>query len=350
MDLDCTDMTGIDGGPVRLAPLLGLDLDRRSPEQAREAVLCALDIDIRDVGGILEPGGSLARKISETEMIDAWGITYRSNGHHFEAVGRPLAGAGIDELERYPWPDPEKLDPSEIRRCADRARHYYKDTPYVVCARHPYYGVLELGCWMCGFDDFLYRLAGEPEFVHRFFDIILGYQRRVDEIYYAAVGPSVHFTTSGDDFGSQTGPLLSPAMFRSMVLPYLRERIQHIHQFTDAAFFHHSCGAIRPLIPDLISAGVEILNPIQPRAAGMEPSGLKTDFGDALTFYGGIDTQEILPKGTPEEVAAETRRLIRVLGRAGGYVLSAAHHLQGDVPPANVIAMYKEGASLQEAG
>ena len=343
MDLNSTDMTGIDGGPRRLAPLLGIDGSRSSTEETDEAVLCALDTDIRGVGGILEPGRSLARRVSATERIDAWGITYRFNGHHDEAVGRPLAGAGIDDLTRYPWPDPEQLDPAAIRGCGELSRHYRQDTPYVVCARHPYFGVLELGCWMCGFDDFLCRLAAEPEFVHRLFEILLTYQRRVDEIYYAAVGPWIHFTTSGDDFGAQTGPLLSPSMFRSTVLPYLEKRIRHIRQFTDAAFFHHSCGAIRPLITDLIGAGVEILNPLQPRAHGMEPESLKADFGHALTFYGGVDTQELLPRGTPEEVAAETKRLIRILGQEGGYVLCAAHHLQEDVPAENVIVMYREG-------
>jgi uroporphyrinogen decarboxylase len=350
MDLDGTDMTGIDGGPGRLAPLLGLHAEAMSPEESREAVRQALDIDIRDVGGILEPAGSLARRVSDMERIDAWGITYRHNGHHFEAIGRPLEGATVDDLARYPWPDPDKLDPAAIRRFADLARHYREETPYVVCARHPYFGVLELGCWMCGFDDFLCRMAGEPEFVERFFEIILGYQHRVDEIYYAAVGPYIHFTTSGDDFGSQNGPLISPAMFHDIVIPCLARRISHIREFTDAAFFHHSCGAIRPLIPDLIDAGVDILNPLQPQAAGMEPVGLKRDFGGRLTFYGGMDTQRILPQGTPDEVAAETRRVIRALGVGGGYVLSAAHHLQSDVPAANVIAMYREGGCIRTAG
>jgi uroporphyrinogen decarboxylase len=344
MDLDATDMTGLDGGPRRLARCLGLDIGRLGDEEAREVVRQTLDVDVRDVGGIIEPRSARRREISATERVDAWGIGYRFNGHHFEAVGRPLAGATIDDLARYPWPDPERIDPALIRGFADRARRYREQAPYVVCARHPYYGVLELGCWMCGFDDFLCRLAGDQEFVRRFFAIVLAYQKRVDEIYYGAVGPYIHFTTSGDDFGSQTGPLLSPGMFRELVLPCMRRRIAHIRTFTDAAFFHHSCGAIRPLIPDLIEAGVDILNPLQPRAAGMAPDALKRDFGGRLTFYGGVDTQELLPRGTPEEVAAETRRLISVLGADGGYVLSAAHHLQGDVPEENIVAMYREGA------
>jgi uroporphyrinogen decarboxylase len=342
MDLDGTDMTGIDGGPRRLASLLGIPA-RGTPQETDEAVLVALDIDVRDVGGILVPEGTQERRVSETERVDAWGIGYRWNGHHFEAVGRPLAGASIDDLERFPWPQADRIDPARIAAIREEARRLHDQTPYVVCARHPVYGVLELGLWMCGYDEFFLRMAAEPEFVRRFFDIVWAYQRRVIEIYYGAVGRYVHFTTSGDDFGEQRGPLVSPAMFRELVLPYLEERIRLTATFTDAAFFHHSCGSIRTIIPDLVGAGVRILNPIQPRARGMEPEGLKRDFGRDLVFYGGVDTQELLPTGTPEEVEAETRRLVGILGRDGGYVLSAAHTLQEDVPAENVVAMYRAG-------
>ena len=344
MDLGATDMTGIDGGPRRLLPELGVARPpNATDDEADEAALRALDVDIRDVGGILEPAGTVARQVSPTERVDAWGITSRWNGHHYEAVGRPLAGATVDDLDRYPWPDPERLDPALIRSIADKARRLYEQSPYVVCARHPYFGVMELGCWMCGFDDFLYRMAAEPDFVHRFFGIVHAYQRRVDEIYYAAVGRYIHFTTSGDDFGAQNAPLVSRTMFVELVCPYLEQRIRHIREFTDASFFHHSCGSIRPLIADLISAGVQILNPLQPRAASMDPESIKAEFGDSLVFYGAIDTQELLPRASAEEVAEETRRIIRVLGAGGGYVLSAAHTLQGDVPAANIVAMYRAG-------
>jgi uroporphyrinogen decarboxylase len=337
MDLDSTDMTGIEGGPRRLAPLLGVAEDD-------EAVLVALDTDIRDVGGIFAPPGELARQVSDTYFTDCWGIGYEFNGHHHEMVGRPLAGAGIEDLESYDWPQPERLDPAVFEQLAAEARDLRENSPYVVCARHPYYGVMELGCWMCGFDDFLYRMAGEPEFVHRFFEIILDYQKKIDARYYAAVGPYCHFTTSGDDFGTQTGPFLSTAMFRDLVVPFLAERIRHIRTYTDGAFFHHTCGSVFDLIPDLISAGVDILNPIQPRAKDMEPTKLKAAYGDRLTFYGGVDTQQLLPHGTPEEVAAETHGLIRTL--APGYVLSAAHTILEEVPLENVVAMYRAGAAV----
>jgi len=345
MDMGATDMTEIEGGPRRLAPLLGLP-SAGDGAALDETVLRCLDVDIRGVGGILTPSGTQARRLSDTEFIDAWGIRHQWQGYHYEMVGRPLAHATIRDLDQYPWPDPECIDREEVARLCKHARYLYEETPYVVCGRHPYFGVLELGCWMCGYDEFLYRLAGEPEFTHRFFEIVLTYQKRMDAIYYGVLGPYLHFTTSGDDFGAQAGPFLSPRMFRDQIAPYLAERIRHIRTFTDAAFFHHSCGAVRDLIPDLLAAGVQILNPIQPRAAGMEPDRLKREFGGRLTFYGGIDTQELLPQRTAEEVGAETQRLIGVLGADGGYVLSAAHTIQADVPLENVVAMYRAGAEV----
>ncbi|MBI5833672.1 MAG: methyltransferase [Armatimonadetes bacterium] len=333
LDLGATDMTEIEGGPRRLASLLGLPEDD-------EAVLRRLGVDMRGVGGILTPEGTGACRLSATEVVDAWGIRHQWQGHHYEMVGRPLADAAVADLDRFPWPDPERIDRAAIDRLRERARYLYEETPYVVCGRHPYFGVLELGCWMCGYDEFLYRLAGEPEFTQRFFEIVLTYQKKVDAIYYGALGPYLHLTTSGDDFGTQTGPLVSPRMFAEQIAPYLAERIPHIATYTDAVFFHHTCGAVSELIPDLLAAGVRILNPIQPRATGMEPERLKQAFGDRLTFYGGIDTQDLLPNGTPEQVRAETQRVAKVLGADGGYILSAAHTIGADVPLENVLAMY----------
>jgi uroporphyrinogen decarboxylase len=341
MDLGATDMTEIEGGPRRLAHLMGVPGDGPDPD---EAVLQALDIDIRGIGGVLAPDSPLARRASDGEFTDCWGIGYRWTGFHWEIVTHPLGGASIADLADYPWPGPDRVEPGTIERIGALARHLREDTPYVVCARHPVLGVMELGCWMCGFDDFLGRMAAEPDFVHRFFEIVLGYQRAVCACYYKAVGRWAHFTTSGDDFGTQAAPFISPRMFADLVVPYMADRIAWTRRYTDAVFFHHTCGAVRPLIPHLIAMGVDILNPIQPLAAGMEPEGLKASFGDDLTFYGGVDTQDLLPNGSPEEVRAETRRLVRVLGRNGGYVLSPAHCLLQQVPEANIVAMYDEGA------
>jgi len=341
MDLGATDMTEVSGGPRALATALGLDAQAAD---ADEAVLQALDIDVRSVGTVLSPASPLACTRANGDQVDCWGVVRRSTGHSWEIVENPLRGADLDALERFPWPDPERLDPAALRRLGAEARRLHETTPYVVVARHPVYGILELGCWMCGFDDFLARLAMDEEFVERFFARVWAYQKRVQELYFTEVGRWCHLTTSGDDFGSQAAPLLSPAMFRRLIRPRLAERFAHIRTLSAAAIFHHTCGAVRPLIPDLIAAGVEILNPIQPNAVGMAPAGLKRDFGDRLCFYGGVDTQQLLPHGDPAAVAAAVRELVATIGRDGGYILSPAHVLQADVPAANAVALYRAGA------
>lgn len=339
MDLAATDMTEIAGGPRRLAVDLGIPMtcDRGADDQA---VLDALEIDIRGVGGVLSPESPLARQDSPTEFTDCWGVGRRFDMGEWQIVHRPLEGATLADLDRYAWPQADRIPQAVIDGAAERARYLYEQTPWVVCARHPVLGVLELGCWMCGFDDFLARLACDQEFVHRFFGIVLDYQKRVIDRYYSALGRWIHFTSSGDDFGAQAAPMLSPAMFGKLVAPYMADRIRATRRHTDAAFFHHTCGAVRPLVPQLVAMGVDILNPIQPRAAGMEPEGLKRDFGDQLTFHGGIDTQQLLPNGTADEVREEVRRVTRILSSDGGYILAPAHVLLDEVPNENVLALY----------
>lgn len=334
LDLAATDMTEVVGGLARLAPALGLDPRAAGVD---EAVLRALGVDLRAVGGVLSPPSPHTAQRPDGDRVDGWGVVRRWTGHNWEIVGHPLRDAGLAELESYPFPDPERLDPALLRGLGEEARRLRETTPWVVVARHPCFGLLELGCWLCGYDGFLLRLAAEPEFVQRFAERVLAYQRRMQELYFAAVGRWCHLTTSGDDFGTQQGPLCSPACFRRLLKPWLAARFRQLRTGTDAALFHHSCGGIRPLIPDLIDLGVQVLNPLQPRAAGMEPAGLRRDFGDRLCFHGGIDTQQLLPRGTPQEVAAETRRVAAALGP--GYILAPAHVIDADVPPANVVAM-----------
>jgi uroporphyrinogen decarboxylase len=202
---------------------------------------------------------------------------------------------------------------------------------------------LEMGCWMCGFDDFLLRMALEPEFVIKFFDKILDYQKKVIDMYYGAVGDYIHFTTSGDDFGTQTGPFLSPAMFEELVKPYYQERISYTKKYTKAYYFHHTCGSVYSLIPHLMEAGVDILNPIQPGARDMEPEKLKRAYGASIAFHGGIDTQFILPHGTVDEVKQEVYRVLEAMSGDGGYILSPAHNIQPDVPVENIAAIFEAG-------
>ena len=304
-----------------------------------ERVLEALDIDLRFVGAILK-SPSAVPETPDGLRVDAWGLKRRFTGIYWELVDPPLKGATMADLDSYPWPDPRNIDLRELDTFREKARRLWEETDYVVCGSHPVYGVMELGCWMCGFDEFLLKMALEPEFVLRFFDIFWEYQRQVITVYYQALGEYIHLTGSGDDFGTQTGPFISPAMFSELVAPYYKKRIDLTKRYTSAHYLHHTCGAVFPLIPSLIEAGVDILNPIQPGAAGMEPEALLAAYGERIAFHGGVDTQHLLPEGTPADVEKAVFALLEQFdGHA--YFLSPAHNVQPDVPPENVVAIYK---------
>jgi len=345
-DLAGTSLTGVENPETirRLREFLGLS-EKYDGWYTKfdERILKYLDIDIRRVGAILSPESPLERKISDYEYTDCWGVTRVYTGLYWDIKVSPLRGASIDDLDSFPWPQAEKINIKQIEEFKEQAKKLYYETDYVVCAEHPVYGIFELGCWMCGFDEFLLKMAAEPDFVFKFFDKILDYQKKVIEIYYGQLGEYIHFTTSGDDFGTQTGPFISPSMFDRMIKPYYKERISYTKKFANVYYFHHTCGSVYSLIPSLIEAGVDILNPIQPGAKDMEPEKLKKDYGDLITFWGGIDTQHILPHGTVEEVKYEVVRVLDIMSSGGGYILAPAHNIQIDVPPENIVAMYEAG-------
>ncbi|MCL1896614.1 MAG: methyltransferase [Clostridiales bacterium] len=315
-----------------------------------ERVLELFDTDTRSVGTILRPRESLYREISENEYIDEWGIRRVFTGLYWDIVDYPLKGAAVRDLKNYRFPDPRSVDPQEIERYASEARRLFEETDYIVCAEHPVYGVFELGCWLCSFDDFLLKMALDEEFVNMLFEIILEYQKQVIDVYYGALGRHIHYTSSGDDFATQSSLFVSPEMFRALVKPYLKERISYTKQYTDAAYLHHSCGSVFPIVDDLIDCGVEILNPIQPKAKNMDPAALKEAYGDRIVFHGGIDTQEILPFGTRDEIESCVRDTISVLNSDGGYIFAAAHNIQEDVPPENLAFMLETARRQAPSG
>ena len=345
IDLEGTSLTSLQPqAALRLKAALGIAGEPPARIAAYdERLLEKLGVDFRRVGWLVGSGDHPVEGRPGYQE-DMWGIGRTWTGQYWDIVHFPLKGATIDDLAAYPWPDPERIMAEAaplLEQHRAEARRLWLETDTVVVAEHPVYGVLELACWMCGFDDFLWRIAGDQPFVRRLFELFLDLQRRFIRPYYQALGQTIHLTTSGDDFGTQRGPFLSPRAFRSLVKPYLAERIAFTRLFTPAAFWHHTCGSVYDLIPDLIEAGVEILNPIQPGAFKMEPERLKADFGGRICFHGGMDTQHILPFGTPAEVEAEVKRLMEIMKPGGGYIFSAAHNLQEDIPPENLVAMFR---------
>jgi len=174
-------------------------------------------------------------------------------------------------------------------------------------------------------------------------DRALQYQIDLAHSLLRGVGNKVDVVVYGDDVGVQQGLMISPQIYRQYLKPRQCKLFQAIREETKAKIHYHTCGSVYPLIPDFIEIGVDILNPIQVSAKDMDPARLKREFGEWLSFWGGVDTQRVLPRGTPEEVKEEVRRRIEEMGKGGGYVLGAVHNIQPDVPPENIVALFEAG-------
>jgi len=188
-------------------------------------------------------------------------------------------------------------------------------------------------------------LALNPDFVQAMFDRISEFYLKLNRRIFEAAEGKVEILLIGDDLGTQNGLIASPQMLQKFVFPYLRKYTHLCHEYNIKAMFH-SCGSIREVIPDLIEAGIDILNPIQAQAKGMVPMELKQEFGSNLCFHGAVDVQQTMPKGTTEDVRYEVRQRIEVLGAEGGYILAPTHNFQTDVPIENILAFYEEADSL----
>lgn len=339
LDLGATSLTGMRPGvQAALCQVLGFGGEPVIGHAGTdERLLEWAGTDFRAVGGIVSLPSPHPAHLANGATVDCWGIRREVVDGEAQITGHPLRGATRADLAAFPWPEP-RIDAKLLAAWEARARELHRADRFVVIGEHPVFGVLELGCWMCGYDEFLLRLAAEPDFVRDFFDRVLQIQLSVIEQYYSVLGPYLDLTMSGDDFGEQRGPLLSPAMFGRQVAPFFRERIRRTRELTGCYYWHHTCGSVAALLDQLIDCGVEILNPVQTSATGMEPGQLKARFGDRLVFWGAVDVQQFLRLASPAEVTAGVRELVRVLGADGGYVSAPGHQVQDDVPPENLIA------------
>jgi len=250
-----------------------------------------------------------------------------------EDVPGALATArSLAEIEAFPWPHPDGVDRSGLRtQCRTHEQH---------ALLYGFADVWQRPALVRGWEGFFLDLVERPDWVHflcrKFTDFYVEDYTRAAELTAGRI--DLYLLIS--DLGSQRGPLISLPMFREFVAPYVREMITCIHGLGGRVLFH-SCGLVRAFIPELIRLGVDVLDPIQPVGPAMAPESLKAAFGGQVAFHGGIDMQRLLPRGTPAEVAAEARRYREVLGQGGGYILGPAHLFQPDVPPENILAMYR---------
>jgi uroporphyrinogen decarboxylase len=290
----------------------------------------------------------VARRIDDSAYVDEWGLLYKSDGRYFNIARNPLAEADLSDLEDYDWPEPG--DPARVEGVAEEARWWRENSDYALLGPGVGCTLFEMAWYLRGFERFLMDMASNKEFAHALMRRVLDIRKRQYGRFLAEAGPNLDIVYVADDIAMQSGPLMSPAMYREMVKPYHAEYFKFIKERSGARLFYHSCGGLFPFLDDLVEIGVDILNPIQVSAKGMDPERLKSQYGRQLVFWGGLDTQRILPGGAPEEVAEAARGLCRALwSDRTGFALSAVHNIQDDTPAANVLAMLKAGLDFAGA-
>jgi uroporphyrinogen decarboxylase len=305
-----------------------------------EGVLRLLGIDCRMVTA--RYAGRRARELPDGTFVCPWGTHRRHVTNEFstydEYASFPLAGAETAaDVLNWEWASPDDWDVSGVRAQCEQlgggVRYHL---------RYEVGGIFEWAWALRGFERFLLDLIEKPEIacaiMDRFTDIYIENTRRVIE----AAGGLLDMVYTYDDVGIQNGLLMSQRMWRKYILP----RHQRLNAAIRSARYpvkimYHSCGAVYPLIGAFVDdMGIDVLNPLQPLAVGMDPARIKAEFGDRLSFHGAIDIQHTLPHGTPAEVQAEVRERCALLGRGGGYICTSAHYIQADTPLENIAAMY----------
>jgi uroporphyrinogen decarboxylase len=201
--------------------------------------------------------------------------------------------------------------------------------------------LLEVGQFLYRNDNFFVLLAGDPAGAHDFLDRLVEIHLKNLETFLSAVGPSIDIIAFGDDLGMQTGPQISPRMYREFFKARHARLWSRAKELANVKVMLHCCGGIRELLPDLIEAGLDAINPVQISCRGMDPAELKTDFGDRMVFWGGgCDTQEELIHGTPASIRAHVREQVRLLSPGGGFVFQQVHNIMPNVPPENIVSMF----------
>jgi len=315
--------------------------------QPCEALLERLHVDTRYIRAGAAAGfqGAIVKNTREGEvwhdLTDEFGVTWSmpdSNPFFMDISHHPLAHASIEDLRDYPFPKGD--DPGRFEGLRERALLLRNETPYAVVTGIS--GVVYEICWyLRGLEQWFSDMLTLPEFCEALLDQTLKFWMDWFRAFLDEVGDLVDVIMVGDDLAGQSGPLFHPQFYRQVVKPRQKKLIQYIHSRTSAHVWYHTCGACQTFIPELIDNGVEILNPVQISASGMDPVTLKAQFGRQLSFWGGsIDSQHVLPNATPETVYEHVRRNLEIWKPGGGYVFNNVHNIQAGVPPENIVALY----------
>jgi len=258
---------------------------------------------------------------------------YMDISHH------PLAEASLEDLASYPFPDGS--DPSRFEGLREEVLNIRENTPYAVSTGIG--GVVYETCWyLRGLERWFMDMMENPSFCEALLDRVLKFWLDYYTGFMKEIGDIIDVVMIGDDLAGQNGPLFQPEFYRAVVKPRQKKLVQHIRSLSSAKIWYHSCGGVVEYIPDLMDNGIDILNPVQITAQGMDPVYLKEKFGKDLVFWGGgIDSQHILPFASTEEVKASVKANMEAFKAGGGYVFNNVHNIQAGVPPENILAMYE---------
>lgn len=268
------------------------------------------------------------------------------NSLYFDCVNPPLANiTSVNDIENYNW---KYFSEEELKLMERKAKHLFENTNYAVMAGfggNMLEGPQELRGWM----NYMSDLALGENYVDELLDKFAEVYLKNLEMFLQALGKYIQLIQMGDDLGTQANPLLSPDLYRDKIKPRHKKLFSYIREHSDVFVFLHSCGSVYKLIPDLIDAGVQVLNPVQTTANEMDPVKMKKEFGDKLTFWGGgSETQTILLNGSPEEVEAQVKDRMKIFAPGGGFVFCQIHNIQYGVPSKNVIAMFNAAKKYRD--
>ena len=315
-----------------------------------ESVLRYLGVDLRHPR--LRYVGPPLPRYADGSYTDAWGITWspvpHPGGIYYEVTHRPLAHIqGAAELKDYPWPDPDWWDVDSL---IGPIQAWDQEAEYAICLDDfgDPGGFYEIANYMRGMEQFLLDMALEP-------DIPFEIMRRVADVFVvlvervlATLGERVDLIWTSDDIAHQHGLMMSLPMWRELIFPHHARFNRRVHEL-GGRIMYHSCGSISKAIPGLIEMGIDVLDVLQFSADEMVPEHLKEAYGDHLCFHGGADVQQLLPHASEQAVSITIRRIIEVMSRDGGFILSPSHAIQVDTPPANILAIYRAAGSLMDS-
>jgi len=363
-DMGGTVVTGIQARAYRrLRSYLGL------PEKEIKIVdmlqqLAAVDDDVMDRLGVdmrnVSPRSTASFQIDlhetpdgqYTYFYDEYRVGWRmptDNGMYYDMFDHPLSGEITPrDIDRYQLPDP--LDPSRFAGLREASLRVLEEEKRALIVGNISAGIFELYMWTRGYKDGYADWAGDPDMagqmLHKYMDLQMAYW---EKMFAVMEGIPIDVVQMADDIAGQNGMLISPTSYRRQLKPFHKEMFDYIHSRSDAKIFFHSCGAVRPVIRDLIEVGVDILNPVQVNAYNMDSAELKREYGKDITFWGGgVDTQNAFDEShTPAEVRADVRKRLTDLMPGGGFIFNTVHNIQGNVPPENIMAMWE---TIQEYG